>query len=67
MKDYKKEQPEKYKSHIGKAGNAVRCPVCNGRRKVYLGFYDGNDDTYNATTTATEDCQSCYGTGYLII
>ncbi len=49
------------------ASEPHRCPVCDGRGTVPLGFYDGTVDHSGTTTTVphTENCRSCLGVGVL--
>lgn len=43
------------------------CPVCSGRGFVSSGFYSSTGNTWVSSTTAPEQCRSCYGKGYIII
>lgn len=40
-----------------------RCPVCNGRGHVALGFYGGFGP---AISTEPTTCRSCEGRGYVV-
>lgn len=40
-----------------------RCPVCGGNGLVSAGFYMQTSGTWSGTSTASEQCRSCTGTG----
>lgn len=44
-----------------------KCPVCEGRGTVDLGFYSGVNHGSTSTVPITEQCHSCKGAGYLLI
>ncbi len=44
-----------------------KCPVCEGRGTVDLGFYSGVNHGSTSTVPITEQCRSCKGAGYLLI
>ena len=39
------------------------CPICNGRGRVPLGFYNSQNGQFSSSATATEQCRTCHGTG----
>ena len=45
----------------------VLCPICSGKGFVSSGFYSSTGNTWVSSTTAPEQCRSCYGKGYIII
>ena len=46
---------------------AVICPVCNGNGLVPNGFYTQTTGMWSTADTTPETCQSCGGTGYLVV
>ena len=40
-----------------------QCPVCNGNGLVPNGFYNQTSGYWSSTSTMSETCQSCNGTG----
>ena len=46
---------------------AVRCPVCNGNGLVPEGFYRQTSGCWGSTSTTPETCQSCKGTGFVVV
>lgn len=43
------------------------CPVCGGNGIVSNGFYNHTGNTWVTSTTASEQCRSCNGKGYVEI
>lgn len=42
-----------------------KCPVCNGKGIVPTGFYNSLSGYYISSTTVSEKCRSCNGTGII--
>lgn len=42
-----------------------KCPVCEGRGLVPMGFYYPPDMTYTTSTEGSEKCRSCNGKGII--
>ena len=40
-----------------------KCPVCFGTGAVASGFYSSTTGVWTSTSTSTEVCRSCFGTG----
>lgn len=57
-----------YESKIYNTNREVRCcPVCGGNGIVSNGFYNHTGNTWVTSTTASEQCRSCNGKGYVEI
>lgn len=57
-----------YKPKIYNTNREVRCcPVCGGNGIVSNGFYNHTSNTWVTSTTASEQCRSCNGKGYVEI
>jgi RecJ-like exonuclease len=51
---------------------ALKCPVCEGKRRVPAGFYPphytaGGSPYCNNSTGYDEPCRSCEGKGYVVV
>ena len=57
-----------YEPKIYNTNREVRCcPVCGGNGIVSNGFYNHTGNTWVTSTTASEQCRSCNGKGYVEI
>lgn len=57
-----------YEPKIYNTNREVRCcPVCGGNGIVSKGFYNHTGNTWVTSTTASEQCRSCNGKGYVEI
>ena len=57
-----------YEPKIYNTNREVRCcPVCGGNGIVSNGFYNHTGNTWITSTTASEQCRSCNGKGYVEI
>ena len=46
---------------------STKCPVCEGKGRVPIGFYETAYSSKNTDALAENTCRSCGGKGYIFI